>query len=236
MVSSTVATQLPNSVGASYALRGSPRIAATYLGDGGSSEGDFHAALGMAATLPCPVLFLCRNNGWAISTPTEQNYRSDGIAGRASGGYGIRAFRVDGNDALATLVAVRAARRYVHESQGPALVEMMTYRAFGHSTSDDPSTYRDDESGTYPEPLARMTNFAISQQWLTEEDLNSFVEEQMSFANAALETAESEEKPEPSALFADVYHKLPKSLQQQQKSLLDHLHTRALSGTNPSNV
>lgn len=237
MVSSTVATQIPHAVGAAYALKRQPvnaacaqdgqrRISVVFFGDGGSSEGDFHAGLNMAATLDAPVLFLCRNNGYAISTPSSQQFRSDGIAGRAVGGYGIAAFRVDGNDALATILAVRAARGYVVRHQKPALVELMSLRGGDHSTSDDSSLYRDKQLlSTVPDPINRFANYLQTDRkcW-TEKMTSDYFERQRRFALTALERAEAEEKPAAEAVFDDVYSEpMPQSLQRQKEALLKHL-------------
>jgi 2-oxoisovalerate dehydrogenase E1 component alpha subunit len=94
-------TQIPQACGAGYALKmeGKKACAVAYFGDGAASEGDFHAALNMAATTESPVIFFCRNNGYAISTPASEQYRGDGIASRGHG-YGIDTIRVDGNDVL----------------------------------------------------------------------------------------------------------------------------------------
>jgi 2-oxoisovalerate dehydrogenase E1 component alpha subunit len=94
-------TQIPQACGAGYALKmeGTKACAVAYFGDGAASEGDFHAALNMAATTESPVIFFCRNNGYAISTPASEQYRGDGIASRGHG-YGIDTIRVDGNDVL----------------------------------------------------------------------------------------------------------------------------------------
>ncbi|CAA0839459.1 2-oxoisovalerate dehydrogenase subunit alpha 2-mitochondrial [Striga hermonthica] len=142
-IASTVATQIPHAVGAAYSLKmdGKDACTITYFGDGGTSTGDFHAGLNFAAVMEVPVIFFCRNNGWAISTPVSDQFRSDGIVVRGQG-YGIRSIRIDGNDALAVFTAVRAARKMaIHESR-PVLIEALTYRAGHHSTSDDSSKYR----------------------------------------------------------------------------------------------
>ncbi|PKI32851.1 hypothetical protein CRG98_046760 [Punica granatum] len=142
-VSSTIATQLPPAVGAAYSLKMDKQdaCAVTYFGDGGSSEGDFHAALNFAAVMEAPVIFICRNNGWAISTPTSDQFRSDGVAIRGQA-YGVKSIRVDGNDALAMYNTVRAAREMAIGEQKPVLIEAMTYRVGHHSTSDDSTKYR----------------------------------------------------------------------------------------------
>ena len=105
-------------------------MAVTYFGEGSASEGDFHSALNFASTLNCQTLFICRNNGYAISTPSTDQYNGDGIAGRGMSSYGIRSLRVDGNDALASLTAVQDARSYIIKEKKPCLIEFMTYRVF----------------------------------------------------------------------------------------------------------
>ncbi len=119
-----------------------PRVVACYFGEGAASEGDFHAALNIAATRACPVIFICRNNGYAISTPTLEQYRGDGIASRGTG-YGIDTIRVDGNDVVAVREVTRRARPAALRDGGrPVLIEAMSYRVSHHSTSDDSFAYR----------------------------------------------------------------------------------------------
>lgn len=127
-----MATQIPQAAGVAYALRRDParrgkNCAAVYFGEGAASEGDFHAGMLFASTLPSPTLFIARNNGFAISTPSSEQYFGDGIAARGAG-YGIDTIRVDGNDVLAVLSATREARRRCIESGRGVLVEAMTYR------------------------------------------------------------------------------------------------------------
>lgn len=129
-ISSPLATQMPQAVGAAYALKRQPdndRCVVVYFGEGAASEGDAHAAFNFASTLSCPVILFCRNNGFAISTPSSEQYRGDGIAGRAAG-YGIPAIRVDGTDTLAVYNATRIARNYVLKNNAPIIFEAMSYR------------------------------------------------------------------------------------------------------------
>jgi 2-oxoisovalerate dehydrogenase E1 component alpha subunit len=131
-ISSPLGTQLPQAAGVGYALKRDPNrrdknIAAVFFGEGAASEGDFHAGMLLASVLPSPTLFIARNNGFAISTPSTEQFYGDGIAARGPG-YGIDTVRVDGNDVLAVLGAVREARRRCLESGRAVLVEAMTYR------------------------------------------------------------------------------------------------------------
>ncbi|RLN45562.1 hypothetical protein BBJ28_00003231 [Nothophytophthora sp. Chile5] len=136
-------------VGAAYAFKMAKedRISVCYFGEGAASEGDFHAALNFASTKDCPILFFCRNNGFAISTPTSEQFRGDGIASRGSG-YGIPVMRVDGNDFLAVHEATRRAREFILKENRPVLIEAMSYRQGHHSTSDDSTQYRADNERT----------------------------------------------------------------------------------------
>lgn len=128
-ISSTLATQIPQAVGAAYALKRQPdnkRVVTVYFGEGAASEGDTHAAFNFAATLSCPVLFFCRNNGFAISTPSSEQYRGDGIAGRAAG-YGMATIRVDGTDLFAVYNATKAAKEYALKNNKPVIIGEKTY-------------------------------------------------------------------------------------------------------------
>ncbi|NXE31012.1 ODBA dehydrogenase, partial [Ardeotis kori] len=128
-ISSPLATQIPQAVGAAYAIKRADanRAVICYFGEGAASEGDAHAGFNFAATLECPIIFFCRNNGYAISTPTSEQYRGDGIAARGPG-YGVMSIRVDGNDVFAVYNATREARRRAVAENQPFLIEAMTYR------------------------------------------------------------------------------------------------------------
>ena len=181
-ISSPLATQLPQASGAAYALKlrasmstppPPPAVVACYFGEGAASEGDFHAALNIAATRACPIIFICRNNGFAISTPTLEQYRGDGIASRGVG-YGIDTIRVDGNDLFAVLEVTKEARRMALEDGGrPILIEAMSYRVSHHSTSDDSFAYRArvevEDWKRRDNPITRMRKWMESKGWWSEE-------------------------------------------------------------------
>jgi 2-oxoisovalerate dehydrogenase E1 component alpha subunit len=145
-ISSPVGTQIPQAVGAAWAarIRREEMVSLVYFGDGATSTGDFHVALNFAGVRKVPTVFLCRNNGWAISTPLEAQTASESIAQKAVA-YGIRGERVDGNDLVAVHDVVRRARARAAAGDGPTLVECVTYRVEAHSTSDDPGAYRPEE-------------------------------------------------------------------------------------------
>ncbi|KAG4200857.1 hypothetical protein ERO13_A05G240500v2 [Gossypium hirsutum] len=194
----------------------------SYIGDGGTSEGDFHAGLNFAAVMEAPVIFFCRNNGWAISTNVSEQFRSDGIVvkGRA---YGIRSIRVDGNDALAVYSAVSAAREMAINEQRPILIEALTYRVGHHSTSDDSTKYRQLDEIVYwkkaRNPVNRFRNWVQSIGWWSEQQetqLRNSVKKQLL---EAIQVAEKTEKPPLSELFTDVYDHPPSNLEEQEKHL-----------------
>jgi len=159
-ISAPLATQLPHAVGAACAARsrGDDMVALTWFGEGATSASDFHVALNFAGVRRAPVVFACRNNGWAISTPREMQTASETIAAKAIA-YGIRAERVDGNDVVAVHEATRIARAKAAAGEGPTLLELVTYRLGPHTSSDDPRAYRP-EAWVQPwrrkDPLLRL--------------------------------------------------------------------------------
>eukprot|EP00250_Pteridium_aquilinum_P014101 c21779_g1_i1 orf=107-1513(-) len=221
-VSSPIATQIPQAVGAAYALKmdKADACAVTYFGDGGTSEGDFHAAMNFAAVLEAPMLFICRNNGWAISTPISEQFRSDGVAIKGQA-YGIRSIRVDGNDALAVYLAVKSARKMAIEESRPILIEALTYRVGHHSTSDDSSKYRSIEEiehwRTRRDPVSRLRMWLQSSGWWSDEDEDLLRKDLRAEMMVVLHNAEGRKKPGLSNLFEDVYDSVPKNLKDQEQ-------------------
>ncbi|MBB5686513.1 3-methyl-2-oxobutanoate dehydrogenase (2-methylpropanoyl-transferring) subunit alpha [Sphingobium boeckii] len=165
-ISGNLTTQYPQAVGwaMASASRGDTRIAATWCGEGSTAEGDFHSACTFASVYRAPVIFNIVNNQWAISSFSGfAGAESTTFAARAIG-YGIAGLRVDGNDALAVYAATEWAAERARTNQGPTLIEHFTYRAEGHSTSDDPGQYRSaNESADWPlgDPIARLKQHLI---------------------------------------------------------------------------
>jgi 2-oxoisovalerate dehydrogenase E1 component alpha subunit len=166
-VSGNLTTQLPQAVGwaMASAIRSDTRIAAAWCGEGSTAEGDFHAAMTFATVYRAPVIFNVVNNQWAISSFAGfAGGEATTFAARAIG-YGIAGLRVDGNDPLAVYAATAWACERARTNHGPTLIEHFTYRAEGHSTSDDPSAYRSaDESAKWPlgDPIARLKKHLIA--------------------------------------------------------------------------
>lgn len=227
-ISSPLGTQIPQAVGAAYRLKvaGKNAVAACFFGDGCASTTDFHSGLNFAATLRAPVIFFCRNNGYAISTPVTDQYAGDGIVSRAPG-YGIAAIRIDGNDVFAVHDAVREAREYSLKHQAPVLIEAMTYRQGHHSTSDDSLRYRSAKEvrsfTDHGDPIHRMEKFLERHGYMTSKDFASIAEKEKLEVINAMREAERKPKPSLQELFTDVYQEMPKSLQEQQSQLHEHL-------------
>ncbi len=135
-------SQVPHAMGLAWglALRGEPGVVCTFLGDGATSEGDFYEGINFAGVQRVPLLVVCINNGWAISTPTVRQTAAETFAAKAAAA-GIPGVRVDGNDVLAVIEATRGARRRAAAGDGPTLLEVVTYRMGAHTNSDDPSRY-----------------------------------------------------------------------------------------------
>ncbi|XP_059454767.1 2-oxoisovalerate dehydrogenase subunit alpha 1, mitochondrial-like [Corylus avellana] len=227
-VSSPIATQLPQAVGVAYSLKmdGKKACVVTFSGDGATSEGDFHAALNFAAVLEAPVVFIIRNNGWAISTPVEEQFRSDGLVVRGRG-YGIRSIRVDGNDALAVYNAVHSAREMAITEQRPILVEALTYRVGHHSTSDDSTKYRPlkeiEHWKVARNPVNRYRKWVERNGWWSDTDESELRSSVRKLVLQAIQNAEKTEKPPLADLFSDVYDHPPSNLQEQEKLLRENI-------------
>jgi 2-oxoisovalerate dehydrogenase E1 component alpha subunit len=173
-ISGNLGTQYPQAVGwaMASAIKGDTRIAAAWIGEGSSAEGDFHSALTFAAVYNAPVVFNVVNNQWAISSFSGfAGAERTTFAARAIG-YGIAGLRVDGNDALAVWAATRWAADRARANAGPTLIEHFTYRAEGHSTSDDPAQYRSaQERDEWPlgDPVTRLKRHLIGLgEWSVE--------------------------------------------------------------------
>lgn len=230
-VSSPLATQIPQAAGAAYALKLQrlqnpnipPRIVTCYFGEGAASEGDFHAALNIAATKACPVVFVCRNNGFAISTASIEQYKGDGIASRGLG-YGIDTIRVDGNDIFAVREVMQEARKMALEGEcRPILIEAMSYRVSHHSTSDDSFAYRAkrevEEWRRRDNPITRLRKW-MEKRGLWNEDMEK--EARASIRKEILQelsAAEKVKKPPLRAMFEDVYEDITPEVQAQMKEL-----------------
>ncbi len=223
-ISSPIGTQIIHAVGYALAarIRGEDVVTLTYFGEGATSSNDFHNGMNFAGVLRAPTVLLCRNNGWAISVPPERQTASPTFAekGRA---YGVRYARCDGNDLLAVVRATRDAVAHAAAGKGPTLLECVTYRMAGHSTSDDPTIYREAvavESWRQRDPIARVRGWLGAQGWWDDEKQERLEKSTDAEIKAAVEQAESAGPPPLESMFEDVYSQMPAHLAEQRAELL----------------
>lgn len=227
--SSVIATQLPHAAGAAYGmkLKGKDAVAVGFLGDGATSENDFHSALNFAAVTKSPVVFVCQNNQFAISVQHDHQTATRTYAEKAAA-YGMPGVRVDGNDILAVHQAVTEAAERARKGEGPTLIEALTYRLTPHSSSDDPTRYRDEAE--YQRWLKRdpveifrrhlKARKLWSQKW--EEQLQAELDAEV---DVAIKEAEAASLPVPESMFYDVYATVPELLKDQAKEMLESIKT-----------
>lgn len=217
--SSVIATQLPHAVGAALAARArnESTVVIGFLGDGATSHPDFHAALNFAGVFRAPVVFVCQNNQYAISVPVSRQTASATFAEKALA-YGVAAARVDGNDALAVFDSARRALARARSGGGPTLIECLTYRVGAHSSSDDPSRYRDQAELEYwraRDPLLRLSRHLV-REGVASESLDREIDGELDAeVEQALRELEASPPPPRSSLFEDVYRHPPWHLLEQ---------------------
>jgi pyruvate dehydrogenase E1 component alpha subunit len=225
----SLAAQIPHAVGLAWAmkLRGEPGVACAFFGDGASSEGDFYEAANFAGVLRAPVILLCVNNGWAISTPVHRQTAADTFAAKAAA-FGSPGVRVDGNDVLAMYAAVRAARARALSGEGPTLIEAVTYRMGPHTTADDPQRYvPPDEIGGWRDrdPIARFRGH-LERVGLWDDDRQERAEAAATAAvDAAWERAEATPVAD-DAFFDHVYATPTPRMERQRAELRARLARR----------
>ena len=232
-ISSPIGTQISHAVGAAMAarIRKEDTVVSTYFGDGGTSSNDFHAGLNFAAVFKSPVVFVCENNHWAISVPVDCQTCSDDIAVKAQA-YGMPGVRVDGNDILAVYRVCKEAVERARSGGGPTLIETVTFRMGPHSSSDDPTRYRDAktvESWKLKDPIERFRKYLRQKGLLDEAAEQQIAEECKQKINEAIKRAEEQKEPPPESMFDDVYMKRTPQLEEQLEEL------RSLGGKGQEN-
>ena len=218
----SLATQLPHAVGLAWGLRhqGLDGVVCVYVGDGGSSEGDFHEACNLAGLRRAPVIFLLQNNRWAISTPVGKQTAAASFAGRADG-YGFPGELVDGNDLFAVFEAARRAVERARAGEGPTLIESRTYRMGPHNTADDPTRYVDPdelEANRALDPIARLRTYLEDAGLLDagmEERIRTDIEQELADSLAA---AEAYGGPRAAQIFDHVYAEEPARVSEQRRA------------------
>jgi 2-oxoisovalerate dehydrogenase E1 component alpha subunit len=223
-ISSPVGTQIPQAVGTAMAARISKKddVALTYFGEGATSTGEFHVAMNFAAVYKAPCIFFCRNNGWAISTPGNKQTASKSIAVKALA-YGMTGVLVDGNDLLALIAVMQDAVARARAGEGPTLIEAVTYRRMGHSSSDDPSVYRDPaepKEWEAKDPLERWRRYLETRGLWNQKLHDDYAREITDELQAAIKHAGEIGNPAVETMFDDVFAELPPHLVEQKAELM----------------
>ncbi len=223
-VSIIVAAQTLHAVGIAYAmkLRGESAAVVTFLGDGGTSEGDFHEALNFASVWQVPVVFICQNNQWAISVPRGRQTHARTIAQKAIA-YDLPGVQVDGNDVLAMYAAVKEALDRARAGGGPTLIEAVTYRLMMHTTADDPTRYREDaevQTWWQRDPLTRFRKY-LETKGLWDDDRQALLEAEIrQEIDAAVKEFEARGPVRPDAPFDHVFGTRHAVIEQQRAEFL----------------
>jgi pyruvate dehydrogenase E1 component subunit alpha len=211
-----IASQIPHAAGLAWGkkLRGEAGCALVFFGDGATSEGAFHEGVNLAAVMDAPLVLVCNNNQWAISTPLEAQTRAETLADKAVG-YGIPGVRVDGGDVLAVYEATREAVERARAGEGPTFIEAVHYRAAPHATADDPSRYIElarVEEERQNECVGRYERYLRRLGLLDDQVAGEVKQDALAAMRAAIAAAEAEPAPDPELLFANAYVQPPANM------------------------
>jgi len=226
-VSIPIASQTLHAVGIGYAMKYKKEdsVVLTYVGDGGTSQGDFNEALNFAGVWKAPVIFYVQNNQYAISCPRSRQTAVSTIAERAFG-FGIEGVQVDGNDIQAVYQTVRLAAEKARNGDGSTLIEGYTYRLAAHTTSDDPTKYRKNEEvqeWAKKDPLIRMKKYLLKKNLLNEDEnekmINSFKKE----IDEIFRKVEASKDPTVEDIFQYHYKEMPEELRRQMNQYKEYL-------------
>jgi 2-oxoisovalerate dehydrogenase E1 component alpha subunit len=209
-ISSIIAAHLPHAVGAAYAMKfrkEAGRAVLATFGDGATSEGEWHESINFAAVHALPIVFLCENNEWAISTPREHQMAIRDVVEKAEG-YGIPGEIVDGSDPIAVYEVMKRALDRARNGGGPTLVEAKCYRFLSHTTDDDDRTYRsrdEIERHRHLDPLPRFERVLVESSVMTSDDVSAMKREVLAHVNDVTDRAEALPYPVASDLYTNVY-------------------------------
>jgi pyruvate dehydrogenase E1 component alpha subunit/2-oxoisovalerate dehydrogenase E1 component alpha subunit len=224
-MSSCVSTQIPHAVGIAMAMKiagDRGKVCFGYMGDGGTSEGDFHVALNFAGVSRAPCVLICQNNQWAISTPGHVQTAAESIALKGAG-YGVEGLRADGNDALAVYRVVKHAADKARRGDGPTFIELLTYRVSAHSSSDDPSRYRDEAVTEIwkgeRDPIRRLEIFLGRRGWLAAGEREAMSQQIEAEVRDAIARQEAVGPPALETLIDDVFEHPTQRLREQLAEL-----------------
>jgi pyruvate dehydrogenase E1 component alpha subunit len=223
-----IATQLNHAVGIGMAsrIKGEDEVTLTYVGDGGTSEGDFHEALNFGAVFNAPVVFIVQNNQFAISVPRSSQTKSKTLAQKAIA-YGIPGIQVDGNDILAVYAATNEAVDRARKGDGPTLIEAVTYRIGPHTTADDSTLYRNAsevEEWKKKDPIVRFKKYLRSRSILTEELDNKIIKSCEDKVEIEIKKVEEVGETKPEDMFSYIYEEMTTQLKQQYREYKEFIN------------
>ena len=223
-MSSVIGTQISHATGAAMAakIRGDDIVVLGYMGDGATSANDFHAGMNFAAVYKSPCIMFCQNNQWAISVPLSKQSASETLAQKGKA-YGMPYVRVDGNDVLAVYAVTKEAAARARNGDGPTFIEAVTYRRLGHSSSDDPTRYRDEaevQLWEQRDPVDRFRAYLQKKRLWDDDKEAAFKDDIAQRVNDAIAAAEQEGPPADETLVTDVYARVT---EQQKEQLADVL-------------
>ena len=234
-ISIIVGAQTLHAVGIAYAMQylgEKDSAAVTFLGDGGTSQGDFYEAMNFAGVWKAPVVFVVQNNQWAISIPRSKQTAAATLAQKAIAA-GIRGIQVDGNDALAVYKATDEALKTAKSGKGPTLIEAITYRWMMHTTADDPKKYREEEEVEEmwkKEPIPRFKMYLEAKGIWSEDDENKLQDEIKKEVEAAVKKFESMKDFPPDANFDHVFGTRHEEIEEQREEFLENLMKESENG------
>lgn len=219
-ISVPIASQLLHATGIGFEInyRKKDQVVYAFVGDGGTSEGDFHEALNFAGVWNTPVVFIIQNNQYGISTPVSIQTKSQNLAVKSIA-YGITGIKVDGNDFFAMTKAVEEATNHAKEGKGPVLIEAVTYRRGAHTTSDDPTKYRtadEENKWALTDPLLRLKSYLINNDLWSEEEENKILPQYKKEIDRQFVAAENYGEYPVEDVFKYLYTDMPDEIKEQQ--------------------
>ena len=223
-LASPISDKLLHAVGVAYAAkyRREKVVALASFGEGATSQGEFHSAMNFAGVYKTPVVFFCENNQYAISLPVRRQTASENIAIKAEA-YGFEGVQVDGNDILAVYKATKSAVDKARSGGGPTLIEAITYRMGGHSTSDDATIYRSAEEVELwkkRDPIVRFTRYLIKKGIISEQENQKFLDQIDADMTKVIKEREAVPPPDASTLFTDVYLEMPWHIREEAEDFM----------------
>lgn len=226
-VSIPIATQAVHAVGAAMGFQYLKKksVALAYFSDGATSEGDFHEAMNFAGEFKAPVIFLCQNNQWAISTPVKEQTASETIAQKAIA-YGFEGIRVDGNDIFAVYSEAKKAIEKARAEKGPTFIECFTYRLGDHTTSDDSTKYRSQkevQEWIKKDPILRLQKYILSKKIANQSYINSTQKNAEKIIEQAVKKYESTPLAPAETIFDYTYSSLTPELKEQKEKFLSEI-------------